>query len=218
MRRSNKLNWLFTTLLLCGISQSTFSQTLNEFFNNSEMRLTYLGIDFTKARLINDPNANSFDVRNKLYPSVNYVVINEPKKFDIAGAFRKSNVGNDLSAVNARNEKINAEEITSSNTDDFYRLKEADFTSIVKGLDISGKSGIGLLFVMEGMKKQGKGGEASMWVLLIDMKSKKVLMSERFENKASGIGSRNYWASTIRGTLEDINKKKYKEWKAKYGS
>ena len=218
MRRSNKLNWLFTALLFCGISQSVFSQTLNEFFNNSEMHLTYLGIDFTRARLINDPNANSFDVRNKLYPSVNNVVVNEPKKFDIAGAFRKSNVGSDLSAVNARNEKINAEEITSSNTEDFYRLKEADINSVVKGLNISGKSGIGLLFVMEGMKKIGKSGDASIWVVLIDMKSKKVLMTERFENKATGIGSRNYWASTIRGTLEDIDKKKYKEWKAKYGS
>ena len=218
MKRNYKLNWLFATLLFCGISSSAVSQTLNEFFNNSEMHLTYLGIDFSKARLINDPDANSFDVRNKLYPSINNVVINEPKKFDISGAFRKTNVGSDLTAVRARNEKINAEEILSSNTEDFYRLKEGDISSVVKGLDLSGKTGIGLLFVMEAMKKQGKSGEASVWAVLIDMKTKKVLMTERFENKATGIGSRNYWASTIRATLEDIDKKKYKVWKEKYGT
>jgi hypothetical protein len=218
MKRFQKLNWLVAVLLFCGISRSAFSQTLNEFFNNSEMHLTYLGVDFSKARLINDPDANSFDVRNKLYPSINNLVINEPKKFDIATAFHKSHVGSDLSAVREKNEKINAEEIPSFNTSDFYRLNEDDISAAVKSLNLSGKTGIGLLFVMEGMKKEGKKGDASMWVTLIDMKTKKVLMAERFENKASGIGSRNYWASTIKATLEDIEKKKYKEWKSKYNS
>ncbi len=218
MKCISKFNWLIAVLLFCSISKSAVSQTLNEFFNNSEMHLVYLGVDFTKARLINDPDANSFDVRNKLYPSVNNLVVNEPKNFDIAGAFHKSNVGSDIGAVRERNEKINAEEILSSNTEDFYRLKEDDISSVVKGLSLGGKTGIGLLFVMEGMKKQGKAGEASMWVVLIDMKTKKVLMTERFENKAKGIGSRNYWASPIKATLEDIEKKKYKEWKTKYGS
>ena len=218
MKRNYKLNLFFAALLFCGITTSAFSQTLNEFFNNSEMHLTYLGVDFSKARLINDPNANSFDVRNKLYSSINNVVVNEPKKFDISGTFRKTHVGSDLTAVRTRNEKINAEEILSSNTEDFYRLKESDISAVVKGLDLSGKTGVGLLFVMEGMKKQGKSGEASVWVVLLDMKTKKVLMTERFENKASGIGARNYWASTIRATLDDIDRKQYKEWKTKYGS
>jgi hypothetical protein len=216
MKRMHKLHWLVTVLLFCGISKSAFSQTLNEFFNNSELHLIYLGIDFTKARLINDPDANTFDMRNKVYPSINSLIVNESKKFDIAAAFHKSNVGSDLTAVREKNEKINAEEIASSNTEDFYRLKEDDISSVVKGLNLSGKTGIGLLFVMEGMKKEGKKGEASMWVVLIDMKTKKVLITERFENKASGIGARNYWASTIKDTLDDIEKKRYKEWKAKY--
>ena len=218
MKRLNKLNWLFAVLLFLGISQSAFSQSLNEFFNNSEMHLVYLGIDFTKARLINAPDANSFDIRNRLYGSINDLVVNEPKKYDIASAFHKSSVGSDLSAVRAKNDKINAEEIVSSNTEDFYRLKETDITSVVKALSIEKKSGIGLLFVMEGMKKEGKKGTASVWVVLVDMQSKKVLMTERFESKATGIGFRNYWASPIREILGEIESKKYKEWKAKYGS
>jgi hypothetical protein len=216
--KSPKLSWLFIVLLFCGFSTTAVSQTLKEFFNNSEMKLTYLGIDFTKARMINDPDENSFDVRNKTYPAINRLVVDEPKNFDISGAFHKSNVGSDISAVNARNEKINAEEIMSSNTDDFYRLKEDDIAAIARSLNISGKTGIGLLFVMEGMKKQGKAGSASVWVVLMDLKTKKVLMTERFENKASGFSKRNYWASPIKATLNDIEKKKYKEWKATHGA
>ncbi len=47
----------------------------------------------------------------------------------------------------------------SSNTEDFYRLKESDISSVVKALDIEKKNGIGLLFVMEGMKKIEKRKE-----------------------------------------------------------
>lgn len=218
MKRSKKLNWLLAVVFSFGTLSSAFSQTLNEFFNNSELHLTYLGIDFTKAKLINAPDANSFDIRNRLYGSINDLIVNEPKKYDIASAFHKSNVGNNLTAVKAANDKINAEEIVSSSSEDFYRLKESDIAAVVKALNIEKKPGIGLLFVMEGMKKMDKKGEASVWVVLVDMQSKKALMSERFESKASGIGFRNYWASTIKETLEDIEKKKYKEWKGKYGS
>jgi DNA integrity scanning protein DisA with diadenylate cyclase activity len=218
MRQTKELNWLIALLLMSGISTQSFSQSLKEFFNNSEMQLTYLGIDFTKARLINVPDANSFDIRNRLYGSINDLVVNEPKKFDIAGAFHKSNVSSNLTAVRAKNDKINAEEIVSSNTDDFYRLKDTDIAAVVKALNIDKKNGIGFLFVMEGMKKMDKKGVASIWVVLVDMQSKKVLMTERFESKATGIGFRNYWASTIKETLDEIEKKKYKDWKSTFGS
>ena len=71
---------------------------------------------------------------------------------------------------------------------------------------------------MEGMKKDDKKGEASVWAVLVDMSSKKVLLTERFESKANGFGFRNYWASTIKETLNEIEKNKYKEWKSKSGS
>lgn len=218
MKRVQKLIRFLAILVSLAMFQPGFSQSLNEFFNNSEMQLTYLGVDFTKARLINAESANSFDIRNRLYGSINDLVVNEPKKFDISGAFHKSNVSSNLKAVRERIEKINAEEIVSSNTDDFSRLKESDINSVVKALNIDKKSGIGLLFVMEGMKKIDKKGMASIWAVLIDMNTKKVLMTERFEEKATGIGFRNYWASTIKETLDDIEKTKYKEWKEKFGS
>lgn len=217
MKRTNKLNWLFAALLFCGITQPAFSQTLKDVFTNSETPIFYLGIDFTKARVINDPGANAMDIRNRLFASINSVVVTEAKKYDIANAFHKNFVGSDLSAVNTNNEKVNAENILSGNASDFNRLKETDIMSAVKALNLGDKKGLGLLFVMEGMKKDDKKGEASIWATIIDMKTKKVLLTERFESKAVGIGFRNFWASTIKETLDEIEKKKYKEWKKTYG-
>ena len=52
MKHAIKLNWLFAVLLFCSISISSFSQTLKDVFTNPESPLLYLGIDFSKARLL----------------------------------------------------------------------------------------------------------------------------------------------------------------------
>lgn len=218
MKRTSKFKWLFVAFMFSVFSQTAFAQSLKDFFATSEAQVTYLGIDFTKAKLINYPNPNPIDIKERIYNSINDVVVNEPKKYDLISAFHKSNITSDLTAVRAANGKINSEEIVSSNTADFSRLKESDINAVVKGLDLGGKKGFGVLFVMEGMKKSDKEGEASMWVAIIDLSSKKVLLTDRFESRATGFGFRNYWASTIKITLDAIEKKKYKEWKEKSGS
>lgn len=219
MKHSNKLIWLFAVLFFCGVSGQSYAQTLKDFFNSSEIPVTYLGIDFTKARLINSVTANPTDIKNRIYRSINDVVLSEPKKFDFKEPFHKSNISSDLTAMHARNEKVNAEEIVSSNSDDFFRLKESDMAATAKALNISGKKGIGIFFVYEAMKSIEKGDDlAAVWTVLIDLESKKVLLSERFEVKARGFGFRNIWASAIKATLDEIDKNKYKDWKSKYGS
>ncbi|MEO6252439.1 MAG: hypothetical protein ABIO79_04005 [Ferruginibacter sp.] len=219
MKRTQKLSWLFAILLLLGSSTRSFGQTLKDFFGSSEAATVYLGIDFTKAKLINSPTANPMDIKNRIYRSINDVVVNEPKKFDFMGAFHKTSVSTDLSAVHARNEKINAEEIVSSKSDDFNRLKEGDITTVVKALNISSKKGVGILFVFEAMKSIEKSDDyASVWTVLVDLQTKKVLLTERFEVKAKGLGFRNTWASAIKSTLDEIEKRKYEAWKDKYGS
>jgi len=217
MKQTIKLNWFVAVLLFCSASFSSFSQTLKEVFSNSASPLTYLGIDFSKARLLDDGDPSK--IRDQYYASINDVIIKEPKKYDLKGAFNKDSIGNDFSAVTKNNAKANVNEILSSNSADFNRFKASDITSMVNDLDLSGKQGVGLLFVMEAMRKIEKNSGAAIWVTLVDMKTKKILMTERIESKViAGIGFRNYWASTIKNLIDNIEKQKYQEWKLKYGS
>jgi hypothetical protein len=220
MKRTQKLSLLFALILLLGSSTVSFSQTIKDFFNNSSTQLTYLGIDYTRNRLIDDPGGNASDIKGRLYNSMNEVVVNEMgKNYNIAGAFdRSTGVNSDISAVTERNEKINSGDIMSSNTSDFTRLTEADIAAEVKALNLKGKDGVGLVFIMEGMKKEEKKSYGAVWVTLIDMKTKKVLMTERMEQEAAGFGFRNFWVSIIKKSIVEIDKKKYKSWKSKYGS
>ncbi|MBC7887771.1 MAG: hypothetical protein H7Z13_07760 [Ferruginibacter sp.] len=215
MKRMNKLNLLIAFLFFFSTTQQLAAQSLKDVFNSSETGVFYLGVDFTLARLI-DATETASDIRDRSFPAINDLIVNEPKKYDLAGAFHKSNIDHDLAPVAKRNAKINAEAIKSTSSTDYDRLKEEDISKLVKGFDFGGKKGVGLLFVVDGMSKAKKG--AGIWVTLIDMGAKKVLMTERLEGKAMGFGFRNYWAGSIKDVIEDIDKKKYKEWKAKYGS
>lgn len=210
MQRKMTLSLLASFFLVV----SSQAQTLKEFFNNGTP-LTYLGVDFTQARVIGEPVTAANDMRDRFFPGINNVIIGEPKKYDITGAFH-TQVTSDLEAVKKRNAAINEDKIKSENSADYNRLKPADIDKLVKGFDFGGKDGIGLLFIMDGMSKGEQA--ANVHVTLIDMSSKKVLLTEKMEAKAGGFGFRNYWVHTIYEVLKDIEKHKYKEWKQKAAS
>jgi len=197
-------------LLVCN---TIFAQTAKDVFGNSETQVLYLGIDFTKAKIIGE-HVNEFDIRGKYYPGVNDVIIAEPKKYELKSAFHKSFIDHDLGEVNVRNSKINAEDIISTNTADFHRLQNSDIESLVRGFDFGDKKGVGLLFVAEAFSKVEKS--TAVWVTLVDMRSKKVLMTERMQGKAGGFGLRNTIAASIKNIIEEIEKTKYQQWKEKF--
>jgi hypothetical protein len=204
-----------STLILC-LSGIVNAQSPKEFFSSSETPVTWLGVDFTLVKMVGMADANLNDIRDRQCTGINQVIVNEPKKYDLADAFDKKSVTTDISEVNKRNEKMNIEGVKSDNASDYQRLKPEDIAKLVKGFDFGGKKGLGILFVMEGMSKTEK--EGSMYATLVDMGKNKMLMTERVTGDAGGFGFRNYWAGSINKVLQSIDKRKYKEWKEKYGN
>ncbi len=217
MKKQLTLKWPALALILL-FSSALQAQTGKDFFSSEGTNALYLGIDFTRNKVIDDANANVTDIRDRQYNGINDLVVTEVKKFDLKSAFHRSNtVDHDLGLVNERNIKANADQIISTNTADFHRLKEEDIVNLVKGYDFKDKKGLGILLVSEAMSKSQKS--IAMWVTFIDMNTKKVLLTDRVEGKLGmGFGFRNYWATAIKSVFEQIEKKKYKEWKAKSGA
>ena len=54
MQRTLKAGIILSFILVV-LAQPAFSQTLKDFFNSDATTALYLGIDFTKAKLIDDP-------------------------------------------------------------------------------------------------------------------------------------------------------------------
>lgn len=216
-----KTNCLFLVLFFCSSSRSLTAQTIKDVFTSSKTPILYLGIDFTQTRLIGEASVKGIDMRDKYFPELNELVINEPQKYDLKKAFNKTTISNDLGIVTKRNIKINAEDIISKRSSDYSRLKEEDINKLVSEIDFEQKKGIGLLFIVEGMKKgerKGDDSNSSIWVTFVDMGTNKVLMTERVEGMTSGgFNFRNYWAYTIYNVIYNIDKKYYRWWKKDYG-
>src|ERR1700712_843428 len=103
MKQMIKLTSFAAFLFFTWITLPASAQTLKDVFNSSETPVFYLGVDFTQARVI-DATESASDIREK-FTAINDLVVNEPKRYDVAGAFHKSNIDHDLSLVAKRNEK-----------------------------------------------------------------------------------------------------------------
>lgn len=205
----------FAIMLMTGFlfSSSLIAQSAKEIFNSPETPITYLGIDFTQARLIGDAAAVAPDLKDRHFPGINQVVVNEPKKYDLAKAFKRESIATDITVTESVNATIEADKIKSSNKADESRLNATDIQKVVNNYKLDGKKGVGLVFIMEGLSKTAEKG--SMYVTFIDMATKKVLFTERMTGKAGGFGYKNYWVKPVYEVLKDIEKSKYKEWKSK---
>jgi hypothetical protein len=206
---------LFTTAFLVIASLSLKAQSVKDIFDPSKP-IFYYGLDFTKVKIINDAEANANDIVDRQFDGLNDLMVNEAKKYDIAGAVKRADLPNDLGFVSKRNRAVKPDDIKSTNSADYDRLKEADIQTLVSGFDFGDHKGIGLLIVVESLSKSKKA--AAMWWTFVDISTKKVLLTQRLEGKTGMAFSwRNYWAVPIKDVIDDVKKKKFNEWKSKYG-
>src|SRR5690349_801132 len=122
---------LLIILMVFGVAAqlSVSAQTIKDVFSNTETKIFYYGIDFTKTKLIDDVAANEGDIVDRQYAGINQLTINEPDKFDLKAAFGRT-IEHDITTAVARNEKVKPESVKSSTSADFNRFKESDVADI----------------------------------------------------------------------------------------
>ncbi len=215
----NKISTLPILLVLFILPGFMYGQSLSAsaFFNNESLPATYLGIDFTLAKLVNDDASNAKTIQSTQFNGINDLLISESKKYELKEAYRRSNWTPDIKEVVSRNDKANPDSLKSNNEADLTRLKPDDIDKLVKNFNYGSLKGYGVLLIMEGMSKSDK--RCTIWFTLIDMDSKKVLTTGRVEGKLGmGFGFRNYWATAIKSAISHVKSKDYEMWKAGAGS
>jgi hypothetical protein len=218
MKKNKTMNRILYLMLgLLAIQGMVQAQGLKEFFTDQNVPLYYYGIDFTRNKVIDDNSASADDIVTRQYTGINELILSESKKYDVKAAYHRSTFDHDLGTVNKRNQSVNASQVMSTSSADFHRLNQDSINNIIKGFDFGSGKGIGLVIVMEALSKSDKA--AAAWFTLVDIAGKKVLLTERVEGKTGmGFGFRNYWAAAIKKMIDEVEKKNYKDWKAKYGS
>ena len=199
---------------------ATFAQkTAQDFLTGDDM--VWYGLDFTKAKFVGSFDqmngagaASGTDIVTKYIPAWNMIVLNEQSKYDLRKAFRKANVFYNLDPVEKNNANIDVDAIMSYNS---YKFDDPDKTIneiIANYSDGEKKEGVGVVFIVEYFDKMKQ--QASYYVTVFDIKTKKVLIKQHIYAKPGGFGLRNYWARTIYNALKSIDSSYYKKWKKEY--
>lgn len=202
-----------TALLLSLGVTSGIAQTREDLFAGT-VDVTWLGMDFSQAKFIGSATqfkdageVTNADFRDKYIPGWNQLYVNEQKKFDVAKVVHRAEVKYAMGVTEKANSAIK-KDFFSNDPGEYMTLDAEKVAGLVKKYNFQGKTGIGLIFFIEGMSK-GKD-QASAWAAYVDMGKKTVIMSSHLTGKSGGFGFKNYWAKAFYNILKDAD---YKDWK-----
>jgi hypothetical protein len=201
---------VYVILVLLALPFASNAQSASSVFNSNEV--TWFGLDFSNAKFIGPEGfSDPYEVVNRFFDSWNRLVVDEHKKYDIRKHFRKRHVEYDLSVIKDRNSAVDPDDLVLESYETHEIFSET-IKQIISEYD-SNRSGLGLVFIIESFNKTRDMG--TMHVTFFDIKTKKVLFSEKLSGKAGGIGLRNYWASSVHKVFIEAGKQ-YGKWKKYY--
>ncbi len=211
---NKKILVLLTVVLLSPVMKG---QTEEDLFHDSEVKITYLGIDYSHVKLVgvfshigSAGKKNVLQIRDTYFPIWNMVVVNERTKYDLSGMLRKSDVYYDIEMISAINSRTDLEGLVSYNTKKF---STEDIDTIVSGYDLQGKEGIGIVFIAECLNKSQEVG--IFHFVAIQMSTGKVIFHRRLTGRPHGFGLKNYWVHSIYRIIDDIKLYYFNEWSIK---
>jgi len=157
--------------------------------------ITWLGLDFSQAAFIGSPeggeNITNAAFRDKYTTAWNQAIMTQQKQYNVAGMVHRTKVKYALD-ITAKSNRSLQKNFFGYNVGDFSRLDAKKIGDLVSHYDFQGQTGTGVLVFVEGMSAAQK--EAGAWVTMVDMKTRKVILTTYKTGEAGGFGFRNYWA------------------------
>lgn len=205
---------LFTILGLLCLTFTLQAQSLSEFLNNKNSKTYWLGVDYSQVKLIGDgfeglldSSGEPVELRDKYAQDWNDLIIRESSKYAFDKALRKNEVINATAQTDQRNRTMNLKNVMVNAA---QNLSESDIHKHVASINFDVKDGYGVMMIMESLDKDR--AQAILHFVIIDLPTKKILKVEQFSGAPKGFGFRNFWARPIYDALQEINKKKYRQW------
>jgi hypothetical protein len=191
---------IFTAALL--MSVSAFGQD-SEIYKARE--IYWLGIDYNHCYFI---TSYDFTYPSALYSKLdawNTLVFSEREKY-LDKNFKNKQVTIASSFITALNDDVDIKEHMIDDLSKEHHLSKEDIAGIVKKYNFPDDiSGVGLILIAESYSKPSEAG--TYYATFVDIKTKKVLATDRMVGKTGGFGLRNYWAKTFYLVLREIGKR-----------
>lgn len=161
--------------------------------------VTFLGVDYSKCKGV-VLGVTADEMRDKVFPAINMLLVVEQDKYDVKKALMKSEVVIDLSDVNRINATIDASEFEVYSSKAIKPFLKDTIEKMIQLYDLKDKTGTGLVFIAEYLDKPGT--TAAYDLVYFSMPEGKVILWDREFGTPKGFGMRNYWAYTIYDILK----------------
>lgn len=166
-------------------------------------KVTWLGLDFTNAKLIDHfAFTNPAHLASSYVPEWNNFVITEPSKFNVKRYFHKHDMEINIDHSSNFNEEIDPDNLVQNNS---YTFEDDFLAKDVKKYAEFGFEGVGIVMYVESFNKNRMAG--TYWLVFVDMSSGNILFKEKEIGEPSGFGVRNFWISTFHRILKTIDVK-----------
>lgn len=208
-----QLMMVLTTLSLALSSQNI----AKDIFQAKE--IVWYGLNFTEAKMVGSfdqafgaGDAGASEIKTRWMPSWNALIVTEPQNYKLKEAFDKESIYYDIAPSEKANQSVKTSELMRLNAYSFDDPQKAIKAALSRMGTGEKKAGIGATFVVESFNKTTD--EATVYVVLFDIKTKAVLISEKISGKPTGIGLRNFWAGAMKQVIKQIQKTYYPKWQA----
>jgi hypothetical protein len=203
-----KCLWIAFYLL---ITYSSYGQDIREFFTSLEVKVEFVGLDFTQAKIVGLSAKNTPDeIQVGYFRAWNDLLLKERQKYDVKRAFMKRSIDYNFEIVHRLNKKIKPENVRTDLSPQSFSAKKLQ--TVVNCYDTKEmKSEYGVSFIVHSFNQFRE--RAYIYVVIFDVATKEILFSAQTSGDAGGFGFRNYWARTIYNVLENIRDYKFRKWK-----
>jgi hypothetical protein len=206
------------TLLFVFLAAQIMAQKTEDIFRSDDVRISWLGIDFSHVKLIGDfsqfsgiGEKSASQIKNRYFPAWNKLVLHERDKYDVKGMLHRDEVFYDIKITDSLNYGTPLNDIESYNNP-HYTLE--DMNKFISSYNLSGRTGIGVVFIAESLNKTDN--EAYFHFVAINLTTREVLIHERLRGEPGGIGIRNYWAGAIYDVMRQVENIYYRNWRSAF--
>jgi hypothetical protein len=177
----------------------TYSQTEKDLLTADS--IVYYGVDFSFAKYMSPKyDENLKEIKDIYFPAINYVILDEPKKFNFEKYLHKNKIIRIIDIVNKRNAAIDESKLRIEV--DTFKVSIENIENALKQYDCGKMTGIGLVIFIQKLSKSED--KAEMNFIFFNIETKTILLNKYFSKHPGGFGFRNYWVNTIYKALKDF--------------
>jgi hypothetical protein len=184
------------------------AELFSDFLSHKEV--TWLGIDFSKARFTRQGFQLTQEVVLRYFNDWNILIISDQKKYDVRMSFRKPIMQYDLSWVTKRNKTVKINNLITNFITIDAVYNEDNIIDYIQSSQLPQVSDYSILYLVESFDDRAKIG--TVWVVIVQTSTGKVVLCEKFMKNPSGFGLRNYWGRVFYNLFFDIQKYAFLRW------